>query len=64
MGKYVIALDAGTTSNRTIVFNKDREIVSVAQSEFTQIYPKPGWVEHDATEIWATQSGVLNEAIA
>ena len=64
MGKYVIALDAGTTSNRAIVFNKDREIVSVAQSEFTQIYPKPGWVEHDATEIWATQSGVLNEAIA
>ncbi|NLC34589.1 MAG: glycerol kinase GlpK [Erysipelothrix sp.] len=64
MGKYVIALDAGTTSNRAIVFNKDREIVSVAQSEFTQHYPKPGWVEHDATEIWATQQGVLNEAIA
>ena len=64
MGKYVIALDAGTTSNRAIVFNKDREIMAVAQSEFTQIYPKPGWVEHDALEIWATQSGVLNEAIA
>lgn len=64
MGKYVIALDAGTTSNRAIVFNKDREILSVAQNEFTQIYPKPGWVEHDALEIWATQSGVLNEAIA
>lgn len=64
MGKYVIALDAGTTSNRAIVFNKDREIVSVAQSEFTQIYPHQGWVEHDATEIWATQQGVLNEVIA
>ena len=64
MNKYIIALDAGTTSNRAIVFNKDREIVSVAQSEFTQYYPKPSWVEHDATEIWATQTGVLNEAIA
>lgn len=64
MGKYVIALDAGTTSNRAIIFNKEREIVGVAQSEFTQIYPKPGWVEHDPMEIWATQSGVLTEVIA
>lgn len=64
MGKYVIALDAGTTSNRAIVFNKEREIVAVAQNEFTQIYPNPGWVEHDPMEIWATQSGVLNEVIA
>ena len=64
MGKYVIALDAGTTSNRAIIFNKEREIVAVAQSEFTQIYPKPGWVEHDPMEIWATQSGVLTEVIA
>ena len=64
MEKYIIALDAGTTSNRAIVFNKDREIVSIAQTEFTQIYPQPGWVEHDATEIWATQQGVINEVIA
>lgn len=64
MGKYVIALDAGTTSNRAIVFDKDRNIVAVAQNEFTQYYPKPGWVEHDPMEIWATQSAVLNQVIA
>ncbi|NLW29487.1 MAG: glycerol kinase GlpK [Erysipelothrix sp.] len=64
MGKYVIALDAGTTSNRAIIFDKNRDIVAVAQNEFTQHYPHPGWVEHDAMEIWATQSGVLNEVVA
>lgn len=64
MGKYVVALDAGTTSNRAIVFDKDRNIIAIAQNEFTQYYPKPGWVEHDAMEIWATQSAVLNQVIA
>lgn len=62
--KYVIALDQGTTSSRAILFDKDHNIVSVAQTEFTQFYPKPGWVEHDPMEIWATQSGVLNDVIA
>ncbi len=64
MAKYVLALDAGTTSSRAILFNHESEIVSVAQKEFTQIYPKPGWVEHDPMEIWATQSGVVSEAMA
>lgn len=62
--KYIIALDAGTTSNRAIIFDKDENIVAVAQREFAQIYPKPGWVEHDPMEIWATQSSVLAEVIA
>ena len=52
MAKYVMALDAGTTSNRCILFNRKGEIVSFAQKEFTQYFPKPGWVEHDANEIW------------
>ncbi len=64
MAKFVMALDAGTTSNRCILFNERGEICSVAQKEFTQIYPKPGWVEHDANEIWATQLGVAREAMA
>ncbi len=64
MGKYIMALDAGTTSNRAIIFNKKGEIMSVAQKEFTQFFPHPGWVEHDATEIWSTQLGVCTEAIA
>ncbi len=64
MHKYVMAIDAGTTSNRAILFNKEGEIVSVAQKEFTQIFPKPGWVEHDANEIWSTQLGVCVEAIS
>ena len=55
MAKYVMALDAGTTSNRCILFNEKGEMCSVAQKEFTQFFPKPGWVEHDADEIWATQ---------
>ncbi len=62
--KYVMALDAGTTSNRCILFNKKGDIVSVAQKEFTQIFPKPGWVEHDANEIWSTQLGVCVEAMS
>lgn len=61
--KYVMAFDAGTTSNRCILFNKKGEICSVSQREFKQIYPKAGWVEHDANEIWATQFGVAAEAM-
>ncbi len=64
MAKYIMALDAGTTSNRAILFDKDCRIVSVAQREFTQIYPQPGWVEHDANEIWSTMLGVAVETIA
>lgn len=62
--KYVLALDEGTTSCRTIVFDNESNIVGVAQREFTQIFPKPGWVEHDANEIWSTQVGTIAEAIA
>lgn len=61
--KYILALDQGTTSSRAILFNKAGEIVNVAQKEFTQIYPKAGWVEHNAMEIWATQSGVAREVL-
>jgi glycerol kinase len=61
--KYVLALDQGTTSSRAIVFDRQGEIVSVAQKEFTQIYPRAGWVEHDAMEIWGTQSGVAREVL-
>ena len=63
MAKYIMALDAGTTSNRCILFNEKGEMVSVAQKEFTQYFPKPGWVEHDASEIWSTQLGVAVEAM-
>lgn len=63
MAKYIMALDAGTTSNRCILFNKKGEICSMAQREFTQYFPKPGWVEHDADEIWASQLGVAVEAM-
>ena len=63
MAKYIMALDAGTTSNRCILFNERGEMCSVAQREFTQYFPKPGWVEHDADEIWATQLGVAVEAM-
>lgn len=62
--KYIVAFDQGTTSSRTLVLDHDAKIVSVAQREFTQIYPRPGWVEHDAREIWATQSSTLTEALA
>lgn len=61
---YIMALDAGTTSNRCILFNEKGEIVSMAQKEFTQIFPKPGYVEHDANEIWSTQLGVAVEAMS
>ena len=63
MAKYMLAFDQGTTSSRAIVFNKQGNIVSVAQKEFTQIFPKPGWVEHDANEIWSSQLGVATEAV-
>lgn len=61
--KYILSLDQGTTSSRAIVFNRAGEIVSLAQKEFTQFFPQPGWVEHDANEIWSTQSSVAAEAI-
>ena len=64
MAKYVMALDAGTTSNRCILFNEKGEMCSVAQKEFTQYFPHPGWVEHDANEIWSTQLGVAVEAMS
>lgn len=64
MAKYVMALDAGTTSNRCILFNEKGEMCSVAQKEFTQYFPKPGWVEHDAREIWSTMLGVAVEAMS
>ncbi|MDY6065562.1 MAG: glycerol kinase GlpK [Finegoldia sp.] len=64
MEKYIMALDAGTTSNRCIIFDKNAQIISMAQKEFTQYFPKPGWVEHDAMEIWSTQFSVCVEAMA
>ena len=63
MAKYVMALDAGTTSNRCILFNEKGEICSIAQKEFTQYFPQPGWVEHDANEIWQTQLSVARQAM-
>lgn len=64
MGKFILSLDQGTTSSRAIVFNHSGEIIAIAQKEFTQIYPKPGWVEHDPNEIWSTQLSVATEVIA
>ena len=64
MPKYIMALDSGTTSNRCILFNAAGEVCSVAQKEFTQIFPQPGWVEHDADEIFATQLEVAKQALA
>jgi glycerol kinase len=64
MKKYILALDQGTTSSRAILFDNSGSIVSTAQKEFRQIYPKPGWVEHDPEEIWSTQAGVAVEAMA
>ncbi|MBQ6465335.1 MAG: glycerol kinase GlpK [Oscillospiraceae bacterium] len=61
--KYIMALDSGTTSNRCILFNEKGEMCSVAQKEFTQFFPQPGWVEHDANEIWQTQLSVAREAM-
>lgn len=63
MDQYIIALDQGTTSCRALVFDRTGSIISTAQKEFTQIFPKPGWVEHDALEIWSTQLGMAAEAI-
>ena len=63
MDKFILSLDQGTTSSRAIIFDKKGNIVATAQKEFTQIFTKPGWVEHDANEIWSTQLGVATEAI-
>ena len=64
MAKYVMALDSGTTSNRCILFNEKGEMCSMAQKEFTQYFPKPGWVEHNAEEIWSSQLEVAQQAMA
>src|SRR5580692_2831086 len=64
MEDYILALDQGTTSSRAIVFDHSGQIRSVAQKEFTQIFPQPGWVEHDPNEIWSSQAGVAAEAVA
>jgi glycerol kinase len=63
MSKFILSFDQGTTSSRAILFNKEGQIASIAQREFEQIYPQPGWVEHNATEIWSTQVAVAAEAI-
>ena len=63
MGKYIMALDAGTTSSRCILFNKKGEIVSISQKEFPQVYPKPGWVEHNPAQIWNTQIWAAKQAM-
>jgi len=63
MEKLILTLDQGTTSSRAILFNKNGKIISLAQKEFTQYYPKPGWVEHDPMEIWSSQASVITEAI-
>ncbi|GGG36276.1 glycerol kinase [Croceivirga lutea] len=63
MNTYILALDQGTTSSRAVVVDKKGKIISVAQKEFSQLFPKPGWVEHDATEIWSTQAGMAAEAV-
>jgi glycerol kinase len=64
MPQYILSFDQGTTSSRSIIFNERGNIISVAQKEFTQIFPQPGWVEHDATELWSTQLGTAAEAIS
>src|SRR5690606_622148 len=61
--RYVLALDQGTTSSRAILFGADGRIAAVAQREFQQHFPRPGWVEHDADEIWSTQAGVATEVL-
>jgi len=63
MEGHILALDQGTTSSRAIIFRRDGTIVSIAQKEFTQLYPRPGWVEHDPREIWSSQAAVLTEAL-
>src|SRR5262245_20774941 len=64
MSHYILALDQGATRSRSIVFDKHGNIISSAQKEFRQIFPQPGWVEHDAEEIWSTQFGTMAEAVA
>ena len=61
---YILALDQGTTSSRSLVFDEQGNIISQAQKEFRQLFPQPGWVEHDAEEIWSTQYGTMAEAVA
>jgi N-acetylglucosamine kinase-like BadF-type ATPase len=61
--QYILALDQGTTSSRAMLFDRQGNIISTAQKEFQQIYPRPGWVEHDPQEIWSTQAGVAAEAV-
>ena len=63
MSKYIITIDAGTTSERAILFNRKGELVNVSQREFEQFYPKPGWVEHSPLEIWETQKFTVNEVL-
>src|SRR5665648_344890 len=63
MEKYIMSFDQGTTSSRCIIYNKNGKVISSAQKEFKQIYPKAGWVEHDPMEIWSTQIGVAQEAL-
>ena len=62
--RYIAALDQGTTSSRCILFDREQNMAGMAQKEFTQFYPQPGWVEHDPMEIWSSQYGVLMEALA
>src|SRR5271170_4023159 len=62
--KYILAIDQGTTSSRAVIFDRSGRIKSRAQREYRQFYPKPGWVEHDPAEIWASQAGVIAEALA
>ena len=64
MEQYILSLDQGTTSSRAIVFDKKGAIVSMAQQEFTQIFPQPGWVEHDPNEILSSQTAVIESALA
>jgi len=61
--KYILALDQGTTSSRAVLFNRNGQPVATAQQEFTQFFPKPGWVEHDALEIWQSQKNVMQEVL-
>ena len=63
MEKYILALDQGTSSSRAIVFNRQGRPMAISQKEFTQIFPKPGWVEHNPMEIWSSQASVIAEAI-
>ena len=64
MSKYILALDQGTTSSRVIMFDHEQNIMGISQKEFTQIYPKEGWVEHEAMEIWSSQYATMMEVIA